>query len=77
MLTSILNEYIELFQDEAELAIAMYLNRDPTGLGAIDAFITCYYNDFSRSLVKKIRDYFSNKGLCYQDPRLKLDSNSC
>lgn len=40
----------------------MYVKANPIGLGAIDAFIMCYYNEFNGNLVEKIRDYSANKG---------------
>lgn len=54
MLAFILNAYIKLFQDETQLVTTMYLNTDPAGLGEIDAFITCYYNEFTRNLLRRL-----------------------
>lgn len=77
MLTFILSEYIDFFEGKAQLVIAVYLNTGPTDLGATDALITCYCNEFNRDLVKKIRDYCSDNGLCYRNPSPKLDDDIC
>lgn len=52
-LAFILTEYNKLFQGDTRLIIVMYLNTDLAGLGAIDAFITCY-NEFNKNLLRRL-----------------------
>lgn len=64
MLGFVLNEHRELLPNKARAFIAVSLHTDSWRFETTDAFTTMH-NEFNRNPVKKIRNYYYDKALCY------------